>query len=331
MASGRRALRRRHTPRVSDRAHATAQALAHGVRQLRCFSDAAGHHIVHLHHEPALPAGGRQHPRLPLGRVQHQQHRRRHLLALLADYLRAAGYRISTASRGTEMRAVLAREAMDLVVLDLMLPGEDGLSACRRLRAAGVILSIGHSDADYDTVTAAIDAGMTGVTHLFNAMPSLSGRSPGIIGTALTEERLTAGLIVDGIHVDPISIRLAFAAKRDGIALVTDAMPSVGSSLHKFDLLGRPITLLHGRLTTAGGTLAGAHLDMASAVRNTVKLAGLPLEDALRAASLAPARFLGMEHERGALTAGARADLVALSEGLTVIATWIDGAREDVQ
>ena len=169
------------------------------------------------------------------------------------------------------------------------------------LTASGVRVSIGHSEATADVVMHAVADGATGVTHLFNAMPSLSGRSPGIIGTALTEERLTAGLIVDGIHVDPISIRLAFAAKRDGIALVTDAMPSVGSSLHKFDLLGRPITLLHGRLTTAGGTLAGAHLDMASAVRNTVKLAGLPLEDALRAASLAPARFLSEAEENGCI------------------------------
>lgn len=199
------------------------------------------------------------------------------------------------------------------------------------LTASGVRVSIGHSEAPADVVMRAVSDGATGVTHLFNAMPPFSGRSPGIIGTALTEERLTAGLIVDGIHVDPISVRLAFAAKRDGIALVTDAMPSVGSSLQRFNLLGRTVTLVHGRLVTADGTLAGAHLDMASAVRNAVKLVGLPLEDALRAASLTPARFLGLDNERGVLTTGARADLVALNTELTVIATWIDGQREDVQ
>lgn len=199
------------------------------------------------------------------------------------------------------------------------------------LTTSGVRVSIGHSEAPAEVVKRAVADGATGVTHLFNAMPPLSGRSPGIIGTALTEERLTAGLIVDGIHVDPISIRLAFAAKREGVALVTDAMPSVGSSLHRFDLLGRTITLVHGRLATAGGTLAGAHLDMASAVRNAVKLAGIPLEDALRAASLTPARFLGLQHERGAFTAGAHADLVALNADLKVLATWVDGHREDVQ
>jgi N-acetylglucosamine-6-phosphate deacetylase len=162
---------------------------------------------------------------------------------------------------------------------------------------------------------------------LFNAMPPLSAREPGIIGAALAEPRLTAGLIVDGIHVDPVSVRAAFAAKGpDRIALVTDAMPTVGTSLNRFELVGRTIKLSGGRLTTEEGTLAGAHLDMASAVRNAVTLAQLPLEDALRAASLTPARFLGLEKERGALIQGARADLVALSQELEVIATWLDGS-----
>src|SRR5205823_4922937 len=116
----------------------------------------------------------------------------------------------------------------------------------------------------------------------------------------LAERRLTAGLIVDGIHVDPVSVRAAFGAKgADRIALVTDAMPTVGTSLDRFELVGRAITLTDGRLTTEGGTLAGAHLDMASAVRNAVTLAQIPLEDALRAASLIPARFLGLDKERG--------------------------------
>jgi N-acetylglucosamine-6-phosphate deacetylase len=114
----------------------------------------------------------------------------------------------------------------------------------------------------------------------------------------------------------------------DGIALVTDAMPTVGTSLDCFELLGRAITLTKGRLTTEEGTLAGAHLDMASAVRNAVQLARLPLDDALRAASLTPARFLGLDQERGALVPGARADLVALDQDLTVVKTWVGGSTE---
>jgi N-acetylglucosamine-6-phosphate deacetylase len=178
-------------------------------------------------------------------------------------------------------------------------------------------------------VTQAVADGATGVTHLYNAMPALSARAPGIVGAVLSERRLTAGLIVDGIHVHPVAVRAAFAAKgADRIALVTDAMPTVGTSMDRFELLGRTVRLTDGRLTMEDGTLAGAHLDMASAVRNAVRLAALPLDDALRAASLTPARFLGLDNERGALVAGARADLVALTEEFGVVATWLDGRTD---
>ena len=200
----------------------------------------------------------------------------------------------------------------------------------RALASAGVRVSIGHSEASASVVIQAAADGATGVTHLFNAMPPLAGREPGIVGAALAEDRLTAGIVVDGIHVDPVSVRAAFAAKgSDRIALVTDAMPTVGSSLQRFELCGRAVALVDGRLTVEGGTLAGAHLDMASAVRNAVKLAQLPLEDALRAASLTPARFLGLDNERGALVPGARADLVALNQEFSVIATWLGGSSDN--
>lgn len=200
----------------------------------------------------------------------------------------------------------------------------------RTVAASGVRISIGHSEASAASVMQAVEDGATGITHLFNAMPPLSAREPGIVGAALAENRLTASLIVDGIHVDPIAVRAAFAAKGcERIALVTDAMPTVGASQDRFELVGRTIKLTNGRLTTEAGTLAGAHLDMATAVRNVVKLAQLPLEDALRAASLTPARFLGLDKERGTLAAGAHADLVALSEGLNVVATWVDGYADD--
>ena len=200
----------------------------------------------------------------------------------------------------------------------------------RKLAGSGVGVSIGHSEASAAVVTQAIADGATGVTHLFNAMPPFSARDPGIIGTALADDRLTAGLIVDGIHVDAISVRAAFAAKgSDRIALVTDAMPTVGSSLDRFALAGKTIKLVDGKLSTQDGTLAGAHLDMASAVRNSVRLAHISLEDALRAASLTPARFLGLDNERGVLIPGVRADLVALTQELTVVATWLDGDADE--
>jgi N-acetylglucosamine-6-phosphate deacetylase len=195
-----------------------------------------------------------------------------------------------------------------------------------RLVTAGIRVSAGHSEASADVMMRAVTDGVSGVTHLFNAMPAFAGRTPGIVGVALAEPRLMAGIIVDGIHVDPVSVRAAFAAKSaGGMMLVSDAMPSVGADLDAFQLMGRSISLRDGRLTGANGTLAGAHLDMASAVRNAVNLAKLPLDDALRAASLTPATFLGLEHERGVLTGGARADMVALTAGLEVIRTWVGG------
>jgi N-acetylglucosamine-6-phosphate deacetylase len=199
----------------------------------------------------------------------------------------------------------------------------------KKLAAAGIRISAGHSEAPAEVMLRAVADGLTGVTHLFNAMPPLAGRAPGIAGAALAEPRLIAGIIVDGIHVDPVSVRAAFAAKgADGMMLVSDAMPSVGANLAEFQLMGRSISLHDGRLTGADGTLAGAHLDMAAAVRNAVNLAKLPLDDALRAASLTPASFLGLAHERGALTSGARADMVALTEALEVIATWVGGEEQ---
>lgn len=199
----------------------------------------------------------------------------------------------------------------------------------RALASAGIRVSAGHSEATSETLLRATGDGLTGVTHLFNAMPALKGREPGIVGAALADDRLTAGIIVDGIHVDPIAVQAAFAAKgASRIALVTDAMPSIGAMTDHFELMGRTITLTDGRLTAEDGTLAGAHLDMASAVRNAVNLVHVSLDDALRAASLVPAQFLGLENERGALICGAHADFLALTADLDVIATWVDGVEQ---
>ena len=199
----------------------------------------------------------------------------------------------------------------------------------RALVAAGIHVAAGHSEASAEIVSRAMAEGLTGVTHLFNAMPPFQGRAPGLVGTAFAERGLTAGLIVDGIHVDPVSVRAAFHAKgAEGIALITDAMPSVGSDRTEFELAGRKVLLRDKRLVTEDGTLAGAHLDLASAVRNTVTVCGIPPGDALRAATHTPAKFLGLDHERGVLTANAHADLVALDENLRVISCWVDGMEK---
>ncbi|MCC8977334.1 N-acetylglucosamine-6-phosphate deacetylase [Bradyrhizobium acaciae] len=194
------------------------------------------------------------------------------------------------------------------------------------LIGAGLRISAGHSDAAAAEIRPAVDRGISGVTHLFNAMSQLSAREPGLVGVALEDDRLFAGIICDGIHVDRAGLRVAFRCKgRDRLMLVTDAMPLVGTDDRKFLLQGRPITLHENRLTGPDGTLAGAHLTMIEAVRNAVVLVGTSLIDALIMASRTPATFLGLESELGRIARGYRADLVAFNPNFEVIDTWIGG------
>ena len=194
------------------------------------------------------------------------------------------------------------------------------------LIGAGLFIAAGHSEATAAQATQAADRGVTGVTHLFNAMSQLGAREPGLVGAALDDNRLFAGIICDGIHVDAASLRIALRCKgRDRLMLVTDAMPLVGTNERQFQLQGRPITLHENRLTGPDGTLAGAHLTMIEAVRNAVTLLDLALADALIMASRTPAAFLGLESELGRIAPGYRADLVAFNNNFEVVGTWVDG------
>lgn len=194
------------------------------------------------------------------------------------------------------------------------------------LLEAGLLISIGHSEATAALVMQAADRGVTGVTHLFNAMSQLTGREPGIVGATLDDERLFAGIICDGLHVDPASLRIAMRCKgRNRLMLVTDAMPLVGTEERSFLLQGRQITLQGERLTGADGTLAGAHLTMMQAVQNAVALLGIGIAGALTMASRTPAMFLGLGSQLGSIAPGYRADLVAFNSKYEVIETWVAG------
>jgi len=206
-------------------------------------------------------------------------------------------------------------------------PERNSMEAVARLASAGVLVCAGHTAGDYDTVMEAIRHGLRGFTHLYNAMPPLAGRDPGPVGAALDSRDTWCGLIVDGHHVSDAALRAAIAAKgTERMMLVTDAMSVTGTDLAGFDLHGRRIYRKDGRLTTEDGTLAGSDLDMASAVRNSVKRLGLALSDALRMASLVPAAFLKLDHELGRVAPGYRASLVLLDDSLQVQETWIDGS-----
>jgi N-acetylglucosamine-6-phosphate deacetylase len=199
--------------------------------------------------------------------------------------------------------------------------------AIARLRAAGVIVSIGHTAASAETIAAARRAGVTGFTHLFNAMRPRDGGAPGPAEAALADGQAWAGIIVDLEHVPAATLRAAIAARgHERTMLVTDAMPTVGTDLTEFRLQGRLVRRDGARLVTAGARLAGSSLDMATAVRNVERVLGQPLAAALRMASRAPAEFLGIGDDYGRIAPGYRASLVLLDETLRVTATWIDGA-----
>jgi N-acetylglucosamine-6-phosphate deacetylase len=189
----------------------------------------------------------------------------------------------------------------------------------------GVVVAAGHTAASYEQARQALDEGVTGFTHLFNAMSQLTARAPGAVGAAL-ESDAWSGMIVDGFHVHPASLRVALTAKGpDKLVLVTDAMPTVGSDRSSFMLGGQPIHLDNGRLAAEDGTLAGSNLDMASAVINAAEALQVDQATAIRMASLNPARALGLQQTTGAISPGLSADLALLNPDGRVLQTWVSG------
>ncbi len=210
------------------------------------------------------------------------------------------------------------------VTMVTLAPEETTPELIRALDAAGVIVSAGHTDATYEELQPALAHGLRGFTHLFNAMSGLGSREPGAVGAALSSDSW-CGIIVDGHHVHAATLKVALRAKRhDRFMLVTDAMPSVGADTRSFEIQGRKITVNGDKIVDDEGRLAGAHLDMATAVRNSVRLLNLELPDAVRMASASPAAFLKLE-DVGRIAPGQRANLVLLDPQLNVTRTWIDG------
>jgi len=206
-------------------------------------------------------------------------------------------------------------------------PEETTPEMISQLAEKDVVISMGHTNASYEEATAGLDAGITGFTHLYNAMTPLVGRDPGVVGAALADKNSYAGVIVDGFHVANGSLKAALNAKgTDHIILVTDAMPSVGMQDKAFDIMGTPVTVENGRCTYADGTLAGSDLDMISAVRNSCDWLGVSLADAAHMASKVPAEFLGISETHGTIEAGRRASFVLVDGDRNVRQVWIDGA-----
>lgn len=214
--------------------------------------------------------------------------------------------------------------AKDLPALMLTLaPASVTPEQVAALVAGGVIVSLGHAEATLAEAQSLMSAGASVATHLFNAMSQMTGREPGLVGAVLGST-LHAGVIADGHHVAPEALRIACAARPEGLYLVSDCMAVAGSDLTEFSLGGRRILRRDGRLTLEDGTLAGADLTMAGAVRTMVQKVGLPLTRALAMATAIPAHVIG-RHDLGRLRPGDRADVVHLSDGLELTAVWQAG------
>lgn len=220
---------------------------------------------------------------------------------------------------------IYARQDLGVKMVTLA-PETVPISDIKRLIELGVKVSVGHSNADYQTTMNALHVGADGFTHLFNAMSPFTSREPGVVGAALWDDNSWCGLIVDGHHVHNTSAKLAIRSKQRGkIMLVTDAMPPVGTDDMEFDFFdGRKVIRTGDRLNSTTGELAGSVLDMASAVRNTITSLDVSLSESLRMASLYPAQYLGLKH-KGHLQEGADADFVLLDDNHFALATFIAG------
>lgn len=190
-----------------------------------------------------------------------------------------------------------------------------------------IVISAGHSGAEYHETVDAIDAGLSGFTHLFNAMPSISGRKPGLVTAALLSSTTYCGIIADLIHVHPASIELAMRCLPKGhLYFVSDAMATIGAKKKSFLLYGEEIHEENGQLVNAEGKLAGAAISQLDAVKNAVNALGIPLDEAIRMASTYPANYIGVSDKLGSLSVGKRADILCLDQNLKVVKTWVKGS-----
>jgi N-acetylglucosamine-6-phosphate deacetylase len=222
---------------------------------------------------------------------------------------------------------LIARRALALMTVAPERAG--ALALIRRLRAAGVAVSLGHTDATFDETLAGIEAGATLVTHLYNAMRGFHHRAPGAVGAALVDDRVGVALIADGVHVQPAALNLALRAKgARGIALVTDAVAAAGEPPGEFHLSGAPVFSDGRAVRLADGTLAGSALTLDRAVRFMVSHGGATVHEALIMATATPARILGPRAAHlGQLAPGSPADLVLWDSSLQVEATFVAGRR----
>jgi len=242
------------------------------------------------------------------------------------DIAKRGAHRASQIRQISETDIQFLLENSRFVKLLTVAPENVGKNVIEILSKAGIRVCIGHSNATYEQTVAAVNAGASCFTHLFNAMSGFSARAPGVIGAALACETSWCGLIVDDFHVHPAALKIALASKPRGKCfLVTDSMSTVGTDRDTFNFFGEELRVRNDQIVSRDGVLSGSNLNMAKAVSNCAEVLELPVEEALRMASLYPAEFLGISDQFGKVAAGYKADLVILDNKFNVVKSWKSG------
>ncbi|MFA0311192.1 N-acetylglucosamine-6-phosphate deacetylase [Vibrio splendidus] len=216
----------------------------------------------------------------------------------------------------------------DLVAKVTLAPELNDPEHIERLRKAGVVVSIGHTNATYAEARQGFESGITFATHLFNAMTPMVGREPGVVGAIYDTPEVYAGIIADGFHVDYANIRIAHKIKGEKLVLVTDATAPAGADMEYFIFVGKKVYYRDGKCVDENGTLGGSALTMIEAVQNTVEHAGIALDEALRMATLYPATAIGVESKLGRIKKGMVANLAVFDRDFNVKATVVNGQYE---
>ncbi len=219
-------------------------------------------------------------------------------------------------------------ENTDVITKVTLAPELNNPEHIRRLKAAGVVVSIGHTNATYKEARKGFEAGISFATHLFNAMTPMVGREPGVVGAIYDTPEVYAGIIADGFHVDYANIRIAHKIKGDKLVLVTDATAPAGANMDHFIFVGKKVYYREGKCVDENGTLGGSALTMIEAVQNTVEHAGIALDEALRMATLYPASAIGVEKRLGRIRTGMVANLTVFDRDFNVKATVVNGQYE---
>ncbi|WP_045463777.1 N-acetylglucosamine-6-phosphate deacetylase [Vibrio hyugaensis] len=216
----------------------------------------------------------------------------------------------------------------DLIAKVTLAPEQNDPEHIARLKAAGIVVSIGHTNATYAEAREGFEAGITFATHLFNAMTPMVGREPGVVGAIYDTPEVYAGIIADGFHVDYANIRIAHKIKGEKLVLVTDATAPAGANMDHFIFVGKKVYYRDGKCVDENGTLGGSALTMIEAVQNTVEHAGIALDEALRMATLYPATAIGVEERLGRVRKGMVANLTIFDRDFNVKATVVNGQYE---